>query len=56
VTYRETKALIIARRTRKAIAKMYDKTPQRAMDYVNAELAEASRREERRAQYLEAIE
>ena len=41
---------------RRAIAKLYAKYPDRAVAHVNAKLDEASGREERRAQYLEAAE
>jgi len=54
VTFRETAAHIKARRTRKAIARMYAKYPGRAMDHVNERLDEASRQEVLRQQHLEA--
>jgi len=54
VTFRETVAAIKAKRTRKAIAKMYAKYPDRALAHVNAKLEQASRGEELRAQILEA--
>ena len=50
MTFRETVAAIKAKRTRKAIAKMYAKYPGRAMDHVNEKLDAASRGEELRAQ------
>ena len=56
MTYRETKAAIKARRTRKAIAKVYKHDPRRALAHVNAKLDRASRLEEYRAQKLAAFE
>ena len=52
MTYRETNAAIIAKRTRLAIAKLYEIHPQRAVAHVNAVLEEASRSEERRQNLL----
>jgi len=50
VTFRETAAQIKAKRTRRAIAKMYAKYPGKALDYVNEKLDAASRGEALRAQ------
>ena len=52
MTFKETKALIKAKRTRQAIARMYKNNPDRALAHVNAKLDAASRGEEYRAQLL----
>ena len=57
MTFRETAAHIKARRTRRAIARMYAKDPAKAMDHINTKLDQASRGEVLRAQlqYLETL-
>lgn len=52
MTFREIKAAVKAKRTRKAIAQMYKHNPDRAIAHVNAKLDEASRMEERRQNIL----
>ena len=55
MTFRETVALVKAKRTRRAIARMYDKDPDKALAHVNEKLDAASRMEVYRAQKLASI-
>ena len=56
MTFRETVAHVKAKRTRKAIAKLYRRNPDKALAHVNAKLDEASRREELLAQSRYSLE
>ena len=52
MSFKETVAKVKARQTRKAIATLYKKSPDQAVDHVNAQLDFASRLEVNRTQKL----